>query len=282
MNMTRPPRIEFKNGVYHISAYGVDRIQTFINDDDRDMFLKVFAATSAKLQWICHGFCLMNDHYHLLIETPEANLSKGMRQLNGVYTQHFNRSYNRVGPLFQGRFKSILVEKETYLLDLARHIILNPVRLGIVEKPSLWPWSSYNATGGHTPPPPFLNTSWLLEQFGSKQKKAQKKYRRFVKEGANSLTPLLSVRSQIYLGSDDFIESIQKQMLKKRKKKTSKSQKRINMRPTLEDIFIGKQEDKTKRNKCIKKAHGKHGYSLKEIGCFLQLHYTTISKILKS
>jgi putative transposase len=108
--------------------------------------------------------CILPDdnHYHLLVETPDANLSKGMRHLNGIYTQLVNRHYGRVGHLFQGRFKGILVERDSYLLELARYVVLNPVGVGMVRQPQEWPWSSYRATVGEIPAPPFLTTDWLL------------------------------------------------------------------------------------------------------------------------
>jgi hypothetical protein len=107
----------------------------------------------------------MTNHYHLLVETPDANLSKGMRQLNGVYSQYVNRTHGRVGHLFQGRFKAILVERDSYLLELARYVVLNPVRAGMVRAPGEWSWSSYRATAGEAHAPAFLATDWLLRAF---------------------------------------------------------------------------------------------------------------------
>lgn len=117
------------------------------------MFLEVLSEVCERFNWECHAYCLMSNHYHLLIETPDANLSQGMRQLNGVYTQRFNRVHGRVGHVFQGRYKGILVEKDSYLLELARYIVLNPVRAGMVRSAKDWPWSSYRATCGQIKPP---------------------------------------------------------------------------------------------------------------------------------
>jgi putative transposase len=130
--MARPIRIEFSGALYHVTSRGNRQEDIYEDDTDRSVFLSVLEKTCSTNNWICHAYCLMSNHYHLLIETPDSNLSKGMRQLNGVYTQSYNRIHNRVGHVFQGRFKAIFVEKETYLLELARYIVLNPVRAGMV------------------------------------------------------------------------------------------------------------------------------------------------------
>ena len=143
--MARPLRIEFADAFYHITSRGDRREAIYEDDEDRKAFLNILAEVVARYNWICHAFCLMTNHYHLLIETVDGNLSQGMRQLNGVYTQASNRRHRRVGHLFQGRFKGILVDKEAYLLELSRYVVLNPVRAGMVESPEQWPWSSYRA-----------------------------------------------------------------------------------------------------------------------------------------
>lgn len=160
--MARTLRLEFEGALYHITSRGNRRETIYETPDDRERFLEILGGVREKYNWLCHAYCLMGNHYHLLIETPEANLSKGMRQLNGVYTQCFNKAHARVGHVFQGRYKAILVEKETYLLELARYIVLNPVRAGMVSSPSEWPWSSYRATAGEIPPLDYLSTDWLL------------------------------------------------------------------------------------------------------------------------
>ena len=141
--MARPLRIEFANALYHVTARGNERRDIFFDTTDREAFLNGLAASCDRFNWLCHAYCLMSNHYHLLIETPDGNLSAGMRQLNGCYTQQVNRRHGRVGHLFQGRFKGILVEKDAYLLEMARYIVLNPVRAGMVASPADWPWSSY-------------------------------------------------------------------------------------------------------------------------------------------
>jgi hypothetical protein len=125
---------------------------------------------------------MMDNHYHLLIETPDGNLSLGMRQLNGVYTQLFNKRHQRTGHLFQGRYKSILIQKDSHLLEVCRYVVLNPVRARMVERPEAWKWSSYRATSGREPPP-CLTTDWVLGQFSRKRAKAEQEYRQFVEWG---------------------------------------------------------------------------------------------------
>ena len=131
--MARPIRLEFAGALYHITSRGDRREDIFDTDDDRKSFLTILGEVCEQYNWDCHAYCLMSNHYHLIIETPDANLSKGMRQLNGVYSQSYNRANNKVGHLFQGRYKSILVEKESYLLELTRYVVLNPVRAAMVR-----------------------------------------------------------------------------------------------------------------------------------------------------
>ena len=144
--MARPLRIEYSGAVYHVTSRGNGRADIFLEDSDREAFIDVLAKTVEKYNWLCHAFCLIDNHYHLIIETPDPNLSLGMRQLNGVYTQTFNRVHSRVGHVFQGRYKAILVEKGSHLLELCRYVVLNPVRAGMVSKPDAWRWSSYKST----------------------------------------------------------------------------------------------------------------------------------------
>lgn len=136
--MTRPLRIEYPGAVYHVTSRGNRQEVIFLTKDDRISFLDILKKTVDRYNWICHAYCLMGNHYHLMIETPDGNLSSGMRQLNGIYTQTLNRTHNRVGHVFQGRFKSILVEKQSHPLELCRYIVLNPVRAKSCTLPEQW------------------------------------------------------------------------------------------------------------------------------------------------
>lgn len=210
--MARPLRLEFEGALYHLTARGNARQDIFVDDSDRQRFLSLLEREVLQQGWQCYAYCLMSNHYHLLIETPEANLSKGMRRLNGSYTQAFNRRHGRVGHLLQGRYKSILVERDCYLLELGRYIVLNPVRAGMVNAVSDYPWSSYLATAGQAPSLPWLSHNSLLGHFSENIEDAQTCYRRFVCEGYDVVSPLDSVHSQIWLGGDDFLKQMEKRI----------------------------------------------------------------------
>ena len=170
--MARPLRLELAGALYHITSRGDAREDIFLSDDDRLAWLDALAQVCKRFNWVCHAYCQMTNHYHLLIETPEANLSKGMRQLNGVYTQRFNRTHGRVGPAFQGRFKAILVHKDSYLLELARYVVLNPLRAKRVRRLERWRWSSFPATCGQAAKPDWLQVDFVLGQFATQRARA--------------------------------------------------------------------------------------------------------------
>ena len=160
--MARPLRIEFVGGLYHVTSRGNARQDIYVDNHDRATFLDRADKTRTRYDWYVHAYCLTSNHYHLLIETGTPTLSKGMKLLNGVYTQSFNRRHRRVGHLFQGRYKAILVDKESYLLELARYIVLNPVRARMIRSATDWKWSSYRATAGLADKEPLLTTDWIL------------------------------------------------------------------------------------------------------------------------
>ena len=188
----------------------------------------------------------MDNHYHLLIETPEGNLSKGMRQLNGIYAQHFNQKHQRVGHLLQGRYKSILVDKENYLLELSRYMVLNPISAGIVKDPKDYRWSSYQATAGDTHIPGLLS-DWILSQFSEERGKSFIKYQAFGKSGIKKASPLKEVKGQLYLGKETFKKRISP-LLKERSKEIPRKQ-RYAIRPSLEEALHG--FDKRQRDQAI-------------------------------
>jgi putative transposase len=166
--MTRPLRIQFPGAVYHLTARGNVRQDVFLDDTDCHVFLALLGRVVQ--QRTCYAYCLMSNHYHLLIATPEGNLVWGMQHLNGTYTQAVNRRHDRVGHVLQGCSKSIVVDRDAYLLALCRYIALNPVRAHVVAAVDAWPWSSYRATAGHSRPPAWLETDWLLSHFAAIRK----------------------------------------------------------------------------------------------------------------
>ncbi len=250
---------------------GNARQKIFLSDADRELFLQTLAHVVARYGWLCHAYCLMANHYHLLVETQRGNLSIGMRQLNGIYTQSFNRRHKRTGHLFQGRFKAILVEKEAYLLELCRYIVLNPVRVKGGDKMGSWKWSSYRATAGMASVPEFLSIDWVLEQFGKNRRAAQKHYREFVRDGLEK-RPWDELKGQIYLGSEEFIE---RHPAKDKEIKEIPRAQRKAVKPTLERIFAKGGEAG------IALAYQEHGYRLHEIAAHLGVHYATVSRRLK-
>jgi len=202
--VARPLRIEFPGAVYHVTSRGNNRRSIFVDDEDRGLLLVTLARVVAEYAWICHAYCLMPNHYHLLIETPKPTLSRGMRQLNGLFAQTLNRRHGRSGHLFQGRFHAVLIEKDAHLLEVARYVVLNPCRAGLCSTPEGWRWSSYRATAGLEGSPPYLTTDWLLELFGPDRARAREEYREFVAAPTNS-DLWKGLRGQIFLGGDDFI-----------------------------------------------------------------------------
>ncbi len=275
--MARPLRIEFAGALYHVTARGNERRDIFFSDDDRSQFLDTLGEVCARFNWRCHAFCQMTNHYHLLIETPEANLSRGMRQLNGVYTQQVNRRHRRVGHLFQGRFTGILVQRETYLLELARYIVLNPVRARVVAAAGDWAWSSYRATAGLVHRPPFLTTDWLLSVFGDERDVARKAFERFVADGSGRPSPWAQLKNQIYLGSEEFVEQMQR---------------RIDARQPLDEIPAKQKRPVARqlahyagqfasRERAIAEAYRSGAYSMGEIAAHFGVGRMTVSRAVK-
>ena len=198
--MARPLRIAFPGALYHVTSRGDRRENIFNDNDDRLLFYDVLKEVYERYNWLIHAYCLMDNHYHLLIETPDANLSSGMRQLNGVYTQRFNSKHKRVGHVFQGRYKAILVDKDSYLLELSRYIVLNPVRAKIVRTAKDWPWSSYRATVGQIAQPKWLYVDWLLSVFSKQRAAAIRRYKQFVADGKRQTSPLGAVKKSGVFG----------------------------------------------------------------------------------
>jgi putative transposase len=281
--MARPLRIEYAGAVYHITSRGNERKPVFKGDQDRINFLNTLQHVNKRCNWICHAYCLMDNHYHLLIETPEGNLSAGMRQLNGVYTQLFNKLHGRAGHLFQGRYKSIVIQKDSHLLEVCRYVVLNPVRAKMAEKPEAWKWSSYRATAGREISHPCLTVDWMLGQFSGKRRTAEQEYSQFVQWGINEETIWTEVRGQALLGEDEFADSLVAHLRKhKDVPEIPKSQRYVN-RPLLGKIFTEQViRDKQERDRNIVEAVEKHLYSQREIADHLGLHYTSVSRIISS
>lgn len=275
--MARPLRLEFAGALYHVTSRGNRRELIYETDEDRHAFLAVLDDVDETSNWVCHAYCLMGNHYHLLIETPDGNLSKGMRQLNGVYTQIFNRRHRRVGHVFQGRYKAILVDKDDYLLELARYIVLNPVRAGLVRSVIYWPWSSYRATLGYKSMLKTLHTDAVLAVFCGTRRTAVRRYERFVFEGRNQPSPWEELKNQVYLGSESFVSEMQGRIEQPHQlSEIPAAQRRLSARPLTFYAEAAKSRDEA-----IVRAYASGGYSMKEIGNFFGLHYSRISRIIR-
>jgi putative transposase len=272
--MARPLRIEYDGALYHVTSRGNERKAIFRDDDDRLIFLDALQKVNERFNWKCHAYCLMNNHYHLIIETPDGNLSKGMRQLNGVYTQEFNRRHHRVGHVFQGRYKSILIDKESYLLEVSRYVVLNPVRAKAVKRPEDWKWSSYRGTAGIEKPHKCIAPDWILGQFGAKRRQAERKYRAFVVAGIHGKGIWKEVRGQSVLGEGIFFEKLLAHVKAHEDIKEIPKRQRYVSRPALAEILAGGDDN----GRQTRKAVIDYGYSQKEVAEFLGVHYSTISR----
>ncbi|MBO6655666.1 MAG: transposase [Pseudomonadales bacterium] len=279
--MSRPVRIEFPGAVYHVTSKGREGQVVFKDKEDRGVFLNVVENVVDRFGWLIHSYVLMDNHYHMVVECPEANLSKGMRQLNGVYTQHVNRRHEQEGPIFQGRFKSVLLEKKNYLLPVCRHVVINPQRAADSDNYKDYKWSSYRATAGQAKAPNFLHKDTVLSYFGKREKDAQRKFREYIKQGLGEASPLDSRKNQVLLGSAKFLNEMQPILQGERMSK--RGPKAAGRRRSLNALFK-KVDDKTRmeRNELIKRAHLDYGYTLMEIGDHLGLHYTTVSKVINA
>jgi REP element-mobilizing transposase RayT len=185
----RPPRIEIPGGLWHLTTRGVRKEPIFLDGRDHRRFLQILDDVVKRFGWVCHAYCLMPNHYHLLVETPRPTLSDGMERLNGLYAQYFNRRHDVEGHVFERRFRSIRVFGEGHLLELSRYIVLNPVRAGLCRTPAGWRWSSFRAAVGTVQPPKFLTVDWLVGQFGPDRKSAREFYGRFVHSALARASP---------------------------------------------------------------------------------------------
>jgi putative transposase len=293
--MSRPLRIEFPHALYHVTSRGDRREDIYLNDADRQAWLTVLAQVCQRFHWTVYAYCLMDNHYHLLVQTPDANLSAGMRQLNGVYTQLVNRAHGRVGHVFQGRFKAILVDQDNYLLELARYVVLNPVRAGRVKEVKDWPWSSYGVMLAPAAPPglEWLAIDALLAYFAPDQglldrKAAQKRYLQHVREGMGLPSVWEALSGQIYLGDAKFVDrmsALAAQQVSNPGSGTGRSRLEIPQaqrrpRPVALEVYARKHPKD--RDAAIRAAFAGGGYTMAQLAEHFKLHYTSVSRIVKA
>ncbi len=278
--MARPLRIEFPGAIYHVTTRGNARQTIFFDEKDYNNFLFILGEVIERYNWCIYSYCLMGNHYHLILETPVGNLSKGMRHLNGVYTQKVNYWHSRTGHIFQGRYKSIVIDKQNYLLEVCRYVVLNPVRASMVERPEDYVWSSYRSIAGYVSPKKFLREEWILKQFSDDIMEARYLYRDFVRDGIGIKNMWKGLGSKIVLGDKQFIQEVMEKVSTENITSEIPKTQRRGLRPPLAEIFESKTHHDDTCIVSVKKAYN-YGYTLKEIGEFLQVHYTTVSRLLK-
>jgi REP element-mobilizing transposase RayT len=269
--MSRPLRIEFAGALYHVMARGDGRRGIFEDDEDREAFLNQLSRVCERFQWRLWAYCLMDNHYHLLVETLQPTLSRGMREVNGVYTQAFNRRHGRVGHVLQGRYKAVLVDKDAYLLELSRYIVLNPVRARMCEHAGDWPWSSYRALMGKAGALPGLAADATLVQFSEDRGAARRAYARFVAAGTG--VESVEARQQLYVGDEGFVERMARQ--------AGSISREVPRRQRAWKSLKSYERDAGERNLAIQAAYASGTYSLKEIAAHFGLHYATVSRIAR-
>ncbi|MGR9073745.1 MAG: transposase [Gammaproteobacteria bacterium] len=276
--MARPLRIELAGGLYHVTSRGDRREDIYLTDDDRRMWLEIFADTCRRHRWLCHAYCLMNNHYHIVVETIEGNLAKGMRQLNGVYTQRFNRKYDRVGHVFQGRYKSIVVDRDSYLLSLLRYVVLNPVRAGMIRDIRNWPWSSYPAMIGDAEPAAWMAADEILALFSRKRHAAIHAYIDFIRAGIGQPDIWENLKDQIYLGDENFIERMKESISGGIQfDEIPKPQIKPAAQPLGE--YSAEYADP---KQAMALAYQSGRYTMKEIARHFGVHYSTVSRAVKA
>jgi REP element-mobilizing transposase RayT len=215
--VARALRIEYPGAFYHVASRGNERKDIFLNERDREQFLSYLESATVRYGARIHVYCLMSNHYHLLVETPHGNLSQIMKHVNGAYTTYFNVKRRRAGHLFQGRYKAILVDKDEYAKGLSQYIHLNPVRAKVTATPGEYSWSSYRAYAGAASPPQWLHREFILSFFGSDEETAEKRYRDFVEgeAGQECQSPFENVMASTLLGRESFVEWVREEFLKK-------------------------------------------------------------------
>ncbi|MBJ7309983.1 transposase [Rugamonas sp. CCM 8940] len=274
--MTRPLRLEFPGALYHITSRGDRSEDIYCDSGDRYAWLEIVGRTAARFNLVVHAYCQMSNHYHLLLETSEGNLSQGMRQLNGLYSQHFNRRHGVVGHLFQGRYKAILVQKDNYLLELARYIVLNPLRANMVRTLGEWPWSNHHSTMGRAAVPTWLHTDWLLNQFAASRHEAIPAYEKFVMAGHSLPSPLSNTTHQVFLGDDSFIAQHRQPPQADLVRAVSKVQRRSLALPLdeYEKIYANRDE-------AMARAYYSTAFTMQQIGKQFGVSYKTVGRAVQ-
>lgn len=274
--MTRPLRLQFAGALYHVTSRG-DRLRdVFCDQADRYVWLDLLAKVCMRYNFIVHSFCQMTNHYHLVVETVDGDLARGMRQLNGTYSQRFNFRHKLVGHVFQGRYHAVLVQKENYLLELARYVVLNPIRAGMVATLDDWHWSSYPYFMRSDNKPEWLDTDSVLSYFGADGTAARRLFKEFVLNGRGLLSPLRNVQHQLLLGDKSFVA---------RHAGSSEPEALHNVARThRQALVLTLDEYASKYDHCdeaMAHAYASLGYSMREIARHFGTSAKTVSRAVK-
>ena len=273
--MARPIRIEYPGAYYHVSMRG-DRGQNVYGDGrDGAAFLNLLAKACARYRWRCHAYCLLPDHYRLLLEMRDGGLARGMHYLNSAYSQLHQRKHGRVGRLFQGRYKAVLVERGTYFYELARDIALAPLHNKRAQHAKEWPWSSYRATAGLAPPHHCLTIETVLAGFSGRGEVALRAYQQFVSEGLEQPSPWRRLTKQIYLGSETFMRE-----MRRRASPYKPSRGVLQANDTTDSLrSLDEYAHRYKqRDRAMAAAYASGYYSLKSIGIHFGVSQATVSR----
>lgn len=272
--MARPLRIQYPDAFYHVTSRGNERKAVYKSQRDREKFLSYLESATDRYEAVIHVYCLMDNHYHLLLETPAGNLSQIMHHINGAYTTYFNTKRARTGHLFQGRYKAILIDVDEYAKELSRYIHLNPVRAGIAEKPDAYKWSSCRYYTVKKKAPEWLERNFILGYFGKKPVVAMKRYQDFVTAVINQeyKNPLAELSHSVILGSAEFVAEIKEQFLKTKKPdRDLPALRSLSIRPSFDQIEKAvdsalRSNEKVARQVKLHLCHRYSGRKLREIG----------------
>ncbi len=276
--MARGPRLQIRGATYHVMSRGNRKAVIFEDDADRHRFETLLGEAVDRHRLLCHSYCLMENHYHAVLEVPDTNLSEAMHWLNGVFAQYSNRRHHRTGHLLQGRFKSVLIGDDIYLRAANLYVVMNPVRAGLVVTPSEWRWSSYRATAGLETPPDWLDLGWLNWVFGGRTlSDAQRHFRQLVSAQSDEN----SIGDQLVFGNQALREDARAVIGATLHRSRLPREYRALARPTLSELFPH-QLPKIDRNTRILRAHVVHGYRLAEIAAYWFVHPNTISRIVQA
>ncbi len=241
--MARPLRIDVAGALHHVTCRGNERRSIFRSNRDRETFLELLAEAVKRFRWSVTAWVLMTNHFHLVIQTPEANLSRGMQWLNGTYADWFNRRHDRSGHLFQGRFKSFIIDSETYFAEVLRYVVLNPVRANIVARPEEYRWSSYRATAGLEAAPEWLDLAAVYAHFPADRGAAQAMYVDYVSAKIDSRERLWDQAiNGIYLGSEEWAKQMRKVVESRPRSTDHPLTQRAVGRPTVQKVIAAVAE----------------------------------------